>query len=347
MNLTQNGNERFCAQRDFINEWIYFTYPVNAITYKFPNQTLLYNYRDQSWAVFRECYTTYGTFRKQTGFTWATVGTVYPTWASWDEPWSAGDSTLLQPDVIAGNQQGYIVFRDVGTNESNSLYIQNIVGSLVTSPDHCLNRGDYIVISGAMGTVGAVVNGLIFSVGITTENTFLLNPPIPSGLTYIGGGQIQRMYVPFIQTKQFPVAWEMGRKTRLGPQQYLLTTTDNSQITLLIFLSQNANSSYNTIPVVPAANSTNNSLVYSNILYTCPESTNLGLTPANINLNMVTAEAQAQIWHRMNTSLLGDTVQIGFTMSDAQMRDVNFTNQFAEIELHGLILDVTPSQLLA
>jgi ribosomal protein L31 len=35
---------------------------------------------------------------------------------------------------------------------------------------------------------------------------------------------------------------------------------------------------------------------------------------------MVTASQQSQIWHRMNTSLLGDTVQIGFTMSDAQMR---------------------------
>jgi len=73
----------------------------------------------------------------------------------------------------------------------------------------------------------------------------------------------------------------------------------------------------------------------------------LGLTPANINLNMVTAEFQQQTWHRMNTSLLGDTVQIGFTMSDAQMRDADFKNQFAEIELHALILDVNPSQMLA
>ncbi len=62
---------------------------------------------------------------------------------------------------------------------------------------------------------------------------------------------------------------------------------------------------------------------------------------------MVTAPSQEQTWHRMNTSLIGDTVQIGFTMSDAQMRDTSFLNQFAEIELHGFILDVNPSQLLA
>jgi hypothetical protein len=155
------------------------------------------------------------------------------------------------------------------------------------------------------------------------------------------------MYIPFVQTKQFPVAWGMARKTRLGPQQYLFTTTDEGQVTLLIYLSQNADDPYNNGPIIPDSNSTNNGLIYSTVLYTCPESTNLGLTPANINLNMVTALAQAQTWHRMNTSLLGDTVQLGFTLNDEQMRDPDFASQFTEIELHGIILDVNQSQVLA
>lgn len=345
--LLNNGNERVTAVRDYINEWVYFTYPVNFINYKFPTQTLQYNYRDNSWGIFRESYTTYGTFRKQTGFTWATVGTVFPTWAAWNQPWNAGASTLLQPKVIGGNQQGFILERDDGTDEGNALYIQNIVGSIITSPDHCLNAGDYIVISGALGTIAPFVNGKIFSVAMTSENTFSVNPPLPSGLTYLGLGSIQRMYVPFIQTKQFPTAWGNGRKTRLGPQQYLFTTTSNAQITLYIYLSQDATNPYNSGPIVPDPNSNNDGLIYSTILYTCPESTNLGLTPANVNLQMPTAITQQQIWHRMNTSLLGDTVQIGFTMSDSQMRDVSFINQFAEIEFHGCILDCSPSSLLA
>ncbi len=141
--------------------------------------------------------------------------------------------------------------------------------------------------------------------------------------TYFGLGTITRLYVPYIQTKQFPVAWDIARKTRLGPQQYLLTTTAQSQISLLIFLSQNASSAYNTGPIIPALNSINNSIIYSTVLYTCPESTNIGLTPSNVNLQMPTAYEQQQIWHRINTSLLGDTIQLGFTLSDAQMR-VNF-----------------------
>jgi hypothetical protein len=63
----------------------------------------------------------------------------------------------------------------------------------------------------------------------------------------------------------------------------------------------------------------NDSLINSSVLYTCPESTNLGLTPANINLQTPTAIQQSQIWHRMNTSLIGDTIQIGFTISNEQM----------------------------
>src|SRR5205814_7945826 len=104
---------------------------------------------------------------------------------------------------------------------------------------HCLNEGDFIIIKNCLGTISSEVNNKIFSVNspITTD-TFTLNPLIGSG-TYFGEGTITRMYVPFIQTKQFPVSWGIARKTRLGPQQYLLTKTSTSQVTLQIFLSQN------------------------------------------------------------------------------------------------------------
>jgi hypothetical protein len=218
----------------------------------------------------------------------------------------------------------------------------------VYSPNHCLNNGDYIVINGALGTV--IVNGKVFKVFNCNEDGFSLDPPITTG-TYMGSGLIQRMYIPLIQTKQFQPSWGLSRKTRINFQQYLLSTTQNAQITLLIYLSQNTVGigalPYNLGPIVPDPNAENNALVYSTILYTCPESTNLGLTPANTNLQMVTAIAQQQIWHRINTSLLGDTVQVGFTLSDFQMRDPTLTNQFAEIELHCMVIDVSASQLLA
>jgi hypothetical protein len=341
--LTDNGAPRICAARDFINEWVYFTYPTPdntgvSVAYTYPTQTLQYNYRDGSWGIFNESYTTYGLFRKKTGLTWATSTF---TWQSASFPWDSGENTLLQPEVLGGNQQGFLLLRAQGVGEGNSLYIQGFSSNTVTSPNHSLSEGDYVVVSGCLGTIGANVNGKIFSVANPVANTFkLVNDDVTFSGTYLGGGVIKRMYVPRIQTKQFPVAWGMGRKTRIGPQQYLFTRTDEGEVTLQIFLSQNATFPYNN-------QSLNDSLVYSTVLYTSPESTNLGLTPANTNLQMVTAPNQAQIWHRMNTSLIGDTVQIGFTLNDAQMRDEDFTNQFVEIELHGMILDVQPSQVLA
>jgi hypothetical protein len=348
-----NGAQRVCAQRDYINEWIYFTYLSNNNPYNYPNQTLQYNYRDASWAIFNESYTTYGTFRESSGLTWATAGEMFGTWEGWNQAWNAGSSTVSQPQVIAGNQQGFIVFRGVGTEESVSLSIQNLVGSTVTSPNHGLGINDelddYILINGVLGTLGSQVNGKVFSVQSATMNTFVLNPAIAGG-TYMGGGQITRLYVPQILTKQFPTWWQYQRKTRLGPQMYLFTTTGMSQITLQIFLSQNQDIAFNYGPIVPSPDVQNDSLVYSDILYTCQESTNIGLTPANTNLQQQ-ASPQAQTWHRMNTSLIGDTVQIGFTMSDAQMRaldtDNNPYNAFAEIELHSVVLDVAPSQMLS
>lgn len=322
--LENNGNERVTAQRDFISEWVYFTYPndEDQDTYKFPNQTLQFNYRDNSWAVFLESYTTYGSFRKTSGLTWGTVGSIYPTWADWNVPWNSSLSNAEQPLVIGGNQQGFILFRNIGTGEGTSLYIQNInaTTSTITSPDHTLNEGDYIQISGALGSIGTQVNGQIFSVSaIVDSDNFTLNPSLSAG-DYSGGGLITRMYVPFIQTRQFPLGWDMGKKTRIGVQQYLLTSTPNSQIQLQIYLSQDANNPYNTGPIYPSINVDNDALIYSTVLFTCPESTNLGLSPYNTNLNMPTATTQAQIWHRNNTSLIGDTVQLGFTMSDEQMR---------------------------
>lgn len=333
-NLKDNGTQRICSQRDYINEWIYFTFSSSSEIDYFPDRTLFFNYRDNSWAIFNECFTTYGSFRKSTGQVWDDLTTF--TWDEWNDVWDSGEQTLEQPEVIGGNQQGFVIIRSEGTGEDPSGYILGIdANSVVTSPHHNLDNGDYIVISGVLGTIGTNVNGEIFSIANVTTNTFTLNPTVSNG-TYLGGGVFTHLYVPQIQTKQFPVSWGMMRKTRLGPQMYLFTTTTAGQITLQIYLSQDGSTPYNFGPIVPNPLTDNASLVYSDVLYTSPEPN---------NLQMLLASNQAQIWHRMNTGLIGDTVQIGFTLSDEQMRS-NDSNT-VEIEMHSFILDVSPSQSLA
>ncbi len=329
----EHGVERVTAIRDFFREWIYFCYPFYSNRWKFNTQTFMFNYRDNTWSILYENYTTYGRFRAQNKKTWLTLP--FKTWNAWREPWNSGSESPLVPDVIAGNPQGYVLITDEGTGEATSGTIQAIANdgfgnTLITSINHCVTTGDYLYISGALGTT--TLNGQIGKVGLTpSADTFSIDLPFPAG-TYLGLGKFTRLSQPLIQTKQFPFYWDDGRQTRLAVQKYLMDATEKSQVTVNIYLSQDPDDAWNSPPVNPSPNS----LVYSQIMWTSPESTNIGLTPANTNLQMPTAEGQYQIWHRFNTSLIGDSVQVGITLSDAQMR--NLTYATSEIALHAMQL---------
>lgn len=410
-----NGIKRINGIRNFQKEWIYFSYPVDngdesSEVLKFPTQSFLYNYRDNTWAIFRENFTAHGTFRRSTHYTWGTLP--FPTWNTWREPWNSGVSTSLFPTIIAGNPQGYVLEKDSeGTGEGISGYIVAFAddgngNTQVTSINHCVEKsdpeqgisGDYLYFQGPIGLVTNVIdaNNFVIDIPFATTATvtnatqatqavltleydpanasFFIGQTITisgvvgmtqlngntytilqvdqtnhnvtlnvdsTGFTayvsdgtatlvsYIGLSQFTRLSRPLMQTKQFPFYWDQGRQVRLGVQKYLLDTTAEGQVTLNIYLSQDAEVSYND----PADNT---SLQYSQILFTCPEDN---------NLQMPTAASQAQIWHRINTSLIGDTVQVGITLSDSQMRNLDLAT--AEIALHAVVLNVSPGPLLA
>lgn len=342
-NNSNNGAYRVNAARDFFREWIYFSYPALGFAAKFPTQTFLWNYRDNTWAVFYENFTAHGTYRAALGLTWATLP--YETWAQWTEAWNSGSAAPMFPSIVGGNPQGYVLITGVGTAEGNSGTIAAVTNSggntQITSINHCVEIGDYLQFNSCLGTTD--LNNTIGKVIIYVDaNNFVVDVPFPAG-TYLGLGNFIRLSLPLMQTKQFPAYWDLGRQARLSAQKYLLDATANGEITVNIYLSQDPNDPWNDPidnPFVPE-----NSLIYTQTVFTCPESTNIGLTPANTNLQMPTAESQFQIWHRMNTSLIGDSFQLGFTLSDAQMRD--FTLATSEISLHGIVLTTQPGPHLA
>jgi hypothetical protein len=234
--------------------------------------------------------------------------------------------------------------------------ITNIVKGSVTvvTANNTFFIGQTVTIATVVGMTQ--LNGNTYTVIAATATAFTLNVNSSAFTTYVSGGtatlfsyvgtgQYARLTQPLIQTKQFPIYWEQGYKCRLGVQKYLLDKTANGQITVNINLSQDPDTIWNLGPIQPNNNVTNNSLEYSQLVYTCTESTNLGLTPLNINLQMPTAFSQEQIWHRLNTSLIGDTVQLGFTLNDAQMRVLQYAT--SEITLSGIHLTLYRSQQLA
>jgi hypothetical protein len=438
-----NGQNRVNGVRDFYREWIYWAYPTgdgvaSGQSWKYPCQTFMFNYRDNTWAIFRENFTHQGTFRRSTNYTWFTIP--FPTWDTWQEPWDAGTTVSQFPSVIAGNPQGYVLIKDEGTGEAPSGAIAAIANdglgfTQITSVNHCVNsqspdqgtNGDYLSFGGKLPTttIGKVskvvdinnfvvdipysttatitnatqaiqailtivflpiadapahssyfigqqvtISGVVGMVGLngntytilnitpqttTSAATITLNVDttgfgayVSGGIAtlagYVGMGSYTRLSQPLLQTKQFSVYWDQGRKVRIGVQKYLLDYTSNGQVTVNINLSQDPDDNWNFGPIVPSNDVLNNSLIYSQLLYTCPESTNLGLTPANTNLQLPTADNQFQIWHRINTSLIGDNFQIGITLSDAQMHNLEFAT--SEIAVHQMIFDVSPSSQL-
>lgn len=340
-----NADRRVTAIRDYRNEFIYFTYsPKNRTNSAntrqnniFNSKTLLYNYRDNTWATFDENYTHYGTFRRTSNITWATLNQRYKTWNSWNDAWNFGSTGARYPSIIGGNQQGFVMIKDDGTYEDNSQYIESIDTTtfIVTSPNHCLNNDDFIEVSESIGITN--FNSQIFKVFILSTDTFQLllndtqmtNPPTG---TYLGGGVYRRMVNIFVQTKQFQIYWNRARKTRLGTQRFMIENAPNdddgdppSQITLNLYTSQNIDYPSN-LPEFGY-------FPYSNILLTGPEPEQ----PFQVDQN--------QIWHRSSNSVIGDTVQLGFVLSDDQMR-VNVINQ-AEIIIHAIAIDLYPGPTLA
>jgi hypothetical protein len=417
-----NGIQRTNAIRDYFREWIYFTYPLNTSQWKFPSNSLLFNYRDNTWGFLYENYTTHGYYRAYMKKTWLTTG--YKSWNDWREPWNSGINSPLNTQVIAGNPQGYVLIQSEGTSEAQSGTV-NAVGAdayqnvLVTSYNHCVNYEipdlqvpEYLYFTGGIntpylnGVIGKVLttpsantftvdiqfpvtatitnitqavlavvtapnnyvigqqvtisgvvgmtqlNGNTYTVTAANALTFTLNVNstaftayvsggIATPLAYLGLAQYARLSTPFLQTKQFNPYWDEGRQVRLGSQKYLFDKTTDSEVTQQIYLSQDNENPWND----PVNNPPPNSLEYSQVLYTCPESTNLGLTPSNINLQSPIASSQNQIWHRVSTSLQGDSVQIGITLNDTQMR--NYEDATAEITLHAMQLNVDRGPYLA
>ncbi len=363
---TNFGTNRINSVRDFFKEWLYFCYQPEGqpATCLFPTQTFFMNYRDNTWALFDENFTAHGSFWRNASLTWSTLP--YATWDEWTDSWDSPNDQALQPAVVAGTPQGFVLQKAVGTGEAPSGYITAAVAytpsvpnlTQITSINHCVQQGsdvddipsvgDYLFFSGALGITG--LNGLIGQVFLVIDaNNFVVDIPYTSVTPYTGLGVFSRLSLPVLQSKQFPSYWNAGRKTRIGAQQYLFDNSGNAdgQVTINIYLSMDPSTVYNQDPIVPDDNADNNSLIYSQLVYTCQESTNLGLTPANTNLQMPTAQnqGQKQIWHRMNTSLVGDTVQFGITLSDAQMR--NRQTAESEITLHAASFDIYPSSYLS
>lgn len=103
-----NAQRRVQGIRDFQRQVAYWTFPEGDDT-RFPNRTLVYNYLERNWTVYRQQFTAFGQFRRDDSLTW---GTALNTWQEEDSFWGSGDLAAGFPVVVAGNRLGEVVFFD-------------------------------------------------------------------------------------------------------------------------------------------------------------------------------------------------------------------------------------------
>ena len=276
-----NGPFRVHGIRDFISRLAYWTIPVlsqydariDPDDWIFPNMRLVYNYENDSWALFTDCLTALGTYQPQSNRTW--LNTNLP-WIECEFSWIDGPPAGI-PAILGGNQQGFIEYLDSPNQTVNapSLFIKAIVGNtttptVITSPNHNLvtttggNNIPYVIqISGIpTGTPYANLNGGVFGISVIDPNTFSLYTynsstdqfsngqlDVPSG-TYVGGGLISLRENFFIQSKKFNFLDE-GQNIQLGYLDILMQATEPNNpgaITLKVYLDYNDADASNTLP---------------------------------------------------------------------------------------------------
>lgn len=334
-----DGVKRVSGIRDYNAQLAYWSYPIridedgDSVTYDltFPNQVLVYNYLDGSWSEFDDCFTCFGYWQKFADITWAQLP------VSWQSKQAAWNSAVLQgryPDVIGGNQRGFVlVFSQLQKNGQNvpSIPISNITTAsyTISAPDHNFTNNQYVMFTGIQGVTstntGGSPNNVIYKVSQAAVDTFIAVPVNPlldvwSG-TYIGGGVIMHIPNIAIKTKEFNPAFQDGKSMRVNYIEMYLDRTTSGQMTAEFFTDDNTSNPVETVTISTAPEPMPT--------YQTPSpSTNFGLQ-------------QNKIWHRVYTNAYGSFVQNLFTLNDTQMRDLSIAT--SDITIHGLIYYVSAS----
>jgi len=331
INNNNFGQKRVHGIRDFFQRLAYWTYPETDSNGTFPDRRLVYNYENDSWAIFTDSLTTLGTFQPVSSRTWANPsGGVSSTKVQWQEanfPWVNKPLSVLS--IVGGNQQGYIEYLDEQTTNDASLTITAITGNTttptqITSANHNLQTGTVISINDIpAGTPFATsLNGNIFGIVVNSANTFLLNkfnaqtqqfsdPQLDAPATYIGGGQIYVRDNFRIVSKKFNFLDE-GQNVQIGYIDVLMNTSEDGAITLNVYVDYNEDEPSNNIPnnIDPSTNLPNT--FFNTVISTAATSS--------------AGEGSSKTNQRVFCPVRGNYLTLEYTFSNSQMNGVEQEN---------------------
>jgi hypothetical protein len=343
---SNSGTQRVYGIRDFQQKLAYWIYPYEPIQTPevndiYPNRRLVYNYENDSWAIFTDSLTALGTFQPLDSPAWQDfTETPTDTWAASDFPWVTFQEDF--PAIVGGNQQGFVMYLSsnlqASTTNAVTLTISNITFStytLITSPNHNLFDDQVIqILNIPAGTPYATsLNGNIFSVVVVDYNTFqiwsydadngLFDIPVTfSEGTYIGGGSIAVRDGFSITSKKFNFL-EDGQNIQLGYIDILMDTTESGAITLNTYIDYNDSTPINQTGQnnLPDTNPPQPDTFFNSIVPTYDET--------NSTLD------SDKLWHRVICPTRGAFITIEWTLSNAQLIGVE---QESNVQVDSQIL---------
>lgn len=278
------GPERVHGVRDFKKELVYWCYPdyPNLETGQFyPNRTLVYNYRNNTYATFRNNVTCFGNFQYPANITWDRLDVF------WDNPnvfWDDGEQEGMSL-IASGNQHGFAHFygyndAETGADSSivamyqESLYVRNVtVGSTVVLeiPDHNLVTDEFIYLTGLNYIVpenddmepeagSTTLNDQIYIVKFEDKNNISIGKwdtnaseavynfsPTNVG-DYVGGGVVALFPNIYIETKDFnPVKQPLGMNIKTSSIDFLFDASSPSPISVQMKMNTNINAQGNVL----------------------------------------------------------------------------------------------------
>jgi hypothetical protein len=343
-NALNNGVSRVQGIRDFTTRIAYWTIPlvqfypdVPNTNWIFPTARLLYNYENDSWAIFNDSLTALGQFQLQSSPNWLQIP---QTWIEYDENWlDNNDEDFI---IVGGNQQGFIEMLDKATVNDVSLFISNVIlsgsplVSTIVSPNHNMQSGFIIGISGIPATTpGSDLNGGVYAINVINQNSFTLlkfNPvsgqfdqEVAStiGGLYAGGGLINIRENFSIVSKKFNFLDE-GQNIQLGYLDILMPAVGEGEISMNVYLDYDGLTSSNTLPD-------------NQIVATSPPvpDTFFNATIPTSPSTFAVANEGTKFWQRVICPTRANFLTIEYTLSNAQMAG---SPQMKKVEIDAQVL---------
>lgn len=306
------GVKRVHGVRDYFTEQVYWSFPAGGESAViFPNKVLVFDYKSGSWAINDDSFTAFGYFQNQNNRTWESSS---ETWNESDFPWISPTINSKFRQVLAGNQQGFMFIIDSEeTRNAPSLQITTITGAsnnVFDVIDHNLQVGEYVAIENTQGLTFDATIALIVSItgsAITVDAT-------GTG-AYLGGGNLARVSIPNILTKQYNFFNDVGVNMTIDQVDFLVDKTVDGEFTVESFASSS------------------NVVLESLMIETRPY--DAALYPLE--------QSQERLWHTIYPSVNGEVCQFNIVLSDEQLRDSSIA--WSALQIHAFLFYVSTTSM--